>query len=90
MSSFPTDFGTLPLGFLQLGKIIGEFSPIFPVAHPLKRQQCLVVAISYNGNSGGGSSPDLQLETFNNYRVRGFVNAQRRLVHWAFTIALHE
>lgn len=76
--------------FLQLGKIIGEFSPIFPVAQRFKRQQCLLVALSYNGNSGGGSVPGLQSQTINNYHVCGFVNAQRRLVQRGFAIALRE
>jgi hypothetical protein len=46
MSSFPTEIDGLPLGFLQLGKIIGEFLPIFPVAQQVKRKQCLGVAIA--------------------------------------------
>ena len=36
--------------FLQLGKIIDEFSPIFPVAQRLKRQQCLLVAFTTMGD----------------------------------------
>jgi len=60
MPSFPTEIGGLPHRFLQLGKIIDEFSPIFPVAQQVKRQQCLGVALSYNGRSGGGSGPGLQ------------------------------
>ena len=90
MSSFPTEIGGLLLGFLQLGKIIDEFSPIFPIAQQVKRQQCLVVALSYNGRSGGGSGPGLQSQTINNYRVRGFVNAQRRVVQRGFAFALCE
>jgi hypothetical protein len=90
MPSFPTEIGGLPLGFLQIGKIIDEFSPIFPVAQLVKRQQCLVVAISYNGRSGYGSVPGLQTKTINNYHVREFVNAQRRLLQWDLSFALYE
>lgn len=52
--------------FQQLGKIIDEFSPFFPVAQQVKRLHCFGVAVSYNGDSGGGSSPGLQSKTFNN------------------------
>lgn len=90
MPPFPTEIGWLPRRFLQLGKIIDEFSLIFPVAQQLKRQHCIGVTVSYNGRSGCGSGPGLQSKTFNNYRVRGFVNAQRRVIQRGLAFALHE
>jgi hypothetical protein len=64
MPPIPTENTRFHRKYLQLGKIIDEFFPIFPVAHQLKRQQCLLVALSYNGRSGCGSSSGLQSKTF--------------------------